>query len=346
MTVAGGVFQFSPTLTELNYGYTYIFDQTSSRRPGAESLVYDTHMEFVGDQTINSAATGGPTNFPQTYDSGLEKWDITGWVEEGRITWKTLGSTDGLLAFSGRVRNTTELTTAHEILHALGVGSLNTGTYAINGQDGLVASYAGQQSLWLGTHSTSLYTTTYANAITDGDVSASPEGVPLKLNDLTHFSDASTERRGVPFTVNSKDFGLPVVVSQLEPMPAPTIPKTYDFDVSVVSGEYRLAPSATANVGNVYSRARNNTEVTGVDNANIHIQWNDVVVIHTGALGTTERMNVYSPDGYNTGRAPWRRGPAAIRASSSPRVRSRLRRMRGRRWFRRPRTTWKALVIG
>ena len=282
-----------------------IFDQTNSRRPGAESLVYDTHMEFVGDQTINSAATGGPTNFPQTYDSGLEKWDITGWVEEGRITWKTLGSTDGLLAFSGRVRNTTELTTAHEILHALGVGSLNTGTYAINGQDGLVASYAGQQSLWLGTHSTSLYTTTYANAITDGDVSASPEGVPLKLNDLTHFSDASTERRGVPFTVNSKDFGLPVVVSQLEPMPAPTIPKTYDFDVSVVSGEYRLAPSATANVGNVYSRARNNTEVTGVDNANIHIQWNDVVVIHTGALGTTERMNVYSPDGYNTGRAPW-----------------------------------------
>jgi len=163
-----------------------IFDQTSSRRPGAESLVYDTHMEFVGDQTINSAATGGPTNFPQTYDSGLALWDITGWVEEGRVTWKTLGSMDGLLAFSGRPRNKTELTTAHEIMHALGVGSLNTGTYAINGQDGLVRSYAaGQPSVWLGQHSTDLYETIYANAITDGDVTATPDGVPLKYNDLT-----------------------------------------------------------------------------------------------------------------------------------------------------------------
>jgi len=288
----------------------------TGRRPISEAagLHYDTTMTMAGNPSLDAAARGGPTA------SDYEGMVFSGWTESGAITWKatqdttTVAGNDGLYDDSGVAKNSTEMTMAHEALHALGVGS----SFSIigrnyNGNTGLMIRHptdpgaeGSENYLWTGANALAWYKTHFGST-----VSTDIEGVPMKTGDSAHWDDNNSGGRAVERTINGKtylaiwdeivtatggdyitgmtvgmlkDVGLSIDMSNVETPPLTTVAKTWAFDVGA---GLTLTPN-TSTYSNVYTA----TSLAGT-NPEIIIEPGDVVKLNILAGGASVR--VYSP---------------------------------------------------
>ena len=286
----------------------------TGRRPAAAaaSLHFDTTMTMANNLSLSSAATGGPTA------SDFSNGEYSGWTESGTITWKTAGrvtvsGNDGIYDKAGVTKNYTEMTTVHEGLHAIGVGSATAIIGRnFNGNTGLAIQHptdpgtsGSENYLWTGSNALTWYKTHFGSAI-----SSDVEGVPFKAGDLAHWDDSTDGGRATERTINGKtylgiwdevvtatggdyitgltagllkDIGLPINMSNVETSTPPTVPKTWAFDVGA-------GLTLTANT-DVYTNTYTNSSLSGT-NPEIKIEPDDVVVLNILAGGAT--VNVYS----------------------------------------------------
>ena len=298
-----------------------ITNMFTSRRPGAESEYYDTTLVVAlgAYGSMNSAATGGPTNSDYSIIDGQVVY--SGWTPDGRLTFRGgTNNNDQLLSFSGPAGNFTDIAITHETLHAIGIGS----TTAIAGRnfngitDMLRDLGNSTDYLWTGANALAAYKTFHYN-----ELASDIEGVPLQAEDSSHFYDGSdgglrsqervingktyrgtwnemvTATGGTHVTPLSagvlKDMGLPIDMTRAESCFAPTMPKTWAFDVSIVDGNFRFTPNTS-----VYTNVYSHTTITDVDNPTLRLERLDTIVLNVPSGFT---MNVYS----NTysGTPPW-----------------------------------------
>lgn len=172
--------------------------------------------------------------------------------------------------------------------------------------------------LWTGANALAAYKTFHYN-----ELASDIEGVPLQAEDASHFYDGSvgglrsqervingktyrgtwnemvTATGGTHVTPLSagvlKDMGLPIDMTRAESCFAPTMPKTWAFDVSIVGGKFRFTPNTS-----VYTNVYSHTTITDVDNPTLRLERLDTIVLNVPSGFT---MNVYS----NTysGTPPW-----------------------------------------
>ncbi len=298
-----------------------ITNMFTTRRTGAESEYYDTTMVVAlgAFAEMNSAATGGPTSSDYSIIDGQVVY--SGWTSDGRLTFRGgTNNNDQLLSFSGPAGNLTDVAITHETLHALGIGS----TTAIAGRnfngvtDMLLDLGNSTDYLWTGANALAAYKTLHYN-----ELASDIEGVPLQAEDASHFYDGSdgglrsqervingktyrgtwnemvTATGGTHVTTLSagvlKDIGLPIDMTRAESCFAPTMSKTWAFDVSIVDGNFRFTPNTS-----VYTNVYSHTTITDVDNPILRLERLDTIVLNVPSGFT---MNVYS----NTysGTPPW-----------------------------------------
>ena len=286
----------------------------TGRRPAASAsnLHFDTTMNMANNAVLGSAATGGPT--ASDYSDGV----YNGWTESGEITWKspgrvTVAGNDSIYDKAGVDKNYAEMTTVHEGLHAIGVGSATSIIGRnFNGNTGLSIQHptdpgtsGSENYLWTGSNALTWYKTHFGSAI-----SSDVEGVPFKIGDLSHWDDSTNGGRATERTINGKtylgiwdevvtatggdyitgltagllkDIGLPINMSNVETSTPPTVSKTWAFDVGT-------GLSLTANT-DVYTNVYTNSSLSGT-NPELKMEPEDVVVLNILTGGAT--INVYS----------------------------------------------------
>ena len=290
----------------------------TGRRPASEAaeLHFDTTVTMANNLSLSSAATGGPT--ASDYTSIPGGFEYSGWTESALITWKmagrnTVAGNDSVYDKAGVAKNYTEMTTVHEGLHGLGVGSATAIIGRnFNGNTGLAIQHptdpgtsGSENYLWTGSNALTWYKTHFGSAI-----SSDVEGVPFKAGDLAHWDDSTNGGRALERTINGKtylgiwdevvtatggdyitgltagllkDIGLPINMSNVETSTPPTVPKTWAFDVGT-------GLTLTANT-DVYTNTYTNSSLSGT-NPEIKMEPDDVVVLNILAGGAT--VNVYS----------------------------------------------------
>jgi hypothetical protein len=299
----------------------------TGRRPAAEAaeLHFDTTVTMANNLSLSSAATGGPTASDYSVVPG--GFEYNGWTESATITWKmagrvTVSGNDSVYDKAGVDKNYTEMTTVHEGLHGIGVGSTTSIIGRnFNGNTGLAIRHptdpgteGSENYLWTGSNALTWYKTHFGSAI-----SSDVEGVPFKVGDLSHWDDATNGGRAIERTINGKtyigiwdevvtptggdyitglttgmlkDIGLPINMSNVETSTPPTVPKTWAFDVGT-------GLTLTANT-DVYTNVYTNSSLSGT-NPELKIEPEDVVVLNILTDGAT--INVYSNT--STGNMEW-----------------------------------------
>ena len=302
----------------IDAGFARIENLFTGRRPAASAagLHFDTTMNMANNLSLSSAATGGPTASDYSVVPG--GFEYNGWTESGEITWKTAGrvtvsGNDSIYDKAGTPKNFTEMTVAHEGLHAIGTGS----TTAIigrnfNGNTGLAIRHptdpgteGSENYLWTGSNALTWYKNYFGS-----NISSDVEGVPFKAGDLSHWDDYTNGGRALERTINGKtylgiwdevvtatggdyitgltagllkDIGLPINMSNVETSTPPTVAKTWAFDVGA-------GLTLTANT-DVYTNVYTNSSLSGT-NPELKMEPEDVVVLNILAGGAT--INVYS----------------------------------------------------
>lgn len=263
------------------------------RYPNRTSNDYDVTVNISLDNTLNSAAVGGPTD--TEYDgNGVP----TGWIREGQIAVRGT-NIDSHMAWPGLDANVIDggdagdTLLSHELIHALGFGTTSSS------RPDLIQEVPGVSNLWIGSNALAEYKNTFPH------LASTAVGVPFQPGDRAHWFDGvgpgnrvgstltmnGVEYSGVPMDILTadggnyisritagllRDLGANVRTDRARADFTPlTEPKTWAFDVTLgPNGGFLFTPNTT-----IYTNVYTNSNISG-ENPTFNVELTDRLIFN------------------------------------------------------------------